>query len=53
MTADLIFDLHKIKFHCHNQLDLNGLLLLAALPKHSGNPYEQCGISTEPQPALG
>ena len=27
------------KFHNQNQLDLSGLLLLAAFPKPSGDPY--------------
>ena len=45
-------DLKKtIKFHCQNQLDLSGLILLAAFPKHSGNLYEQSGALMKLWPA--
>ena len=35
------------KFHNQNQLDLSGLVLLAAFPKPSSDPYVWCGASME------
>ena len=50
MSADLIFhqeDKVIIKFHKQIQLELSGLLSLAAFPKPSGNPYVWCGALME------
>ena len=42
-----------IKLHNQNQLDLNGLLLLAAFPKPSGDLYVWCGAIMELWSASG
>ena len=36
-----------------NQLDLSGLVLLAAFPKPSGDLYMWCGALMEPMVSLG
>ena len=40
-------------FDNQNQLDLSGMLLLAAFPKHSGELYKQSGALLELWPACG
>ena len=40
-------------FHNQNQLDLSGLLLLAAFPKPSGNPCMCCGAFNGALVSLG
>ena len=40
-----------MKFPDQNQIDLSGLFLLAAFPKHSGDSYERFGALMELWPA--
>ena len=49
IVYDCGFDFFKstIKFHNQNHLDLSGLLLLAAIPKHGGSLYKWFGALME------
>jgi len=57
MAADWIFhnehNAIHIKFPYQSYPDFCGLLLLAAFPKHTGEPYKQSGVQMEPWPAWG
>ena len=47
MTAGLFFP-QTLNYQIHNnQLGLSHLLMLAAFPKHSCEPYEQSGVLME------